>query len=75
MLIELRAESAGPACVVIGIGLNVALGETLLAEDRRDRDRGDDLAGAGLRSPQRNAVAAALVSACVQGLEEFDVSA
>ena len=30
VLIELRAESAGPACVVIGIGLNVALGAELL---------------------------------------------
>ena len=30
VLIELRGESAGPACVVIGIGLNVALGAALL---------------------------------------------
>src|SRR5262249_24111889 len=30
ILIELRAESAGPAYVVIGIGLNVALGAALL---------------------------------------------
>ena len=30
ILIELRAESAGPACAVVGIGLNVALGAELL---------------------------------------------
>jgi BirA family biotin operon repressor/biotin-[acetyl-CoA-carboxylase] ligase len=32
VLIELRAESAGPACVVIGVGLNVALGAELMAK-------------------------------------------
>ncbi len=32
ILIELRAESAGPACVVIGVGLNVALGAELMAK-------------------------------------------
>ncbi|HEY4210646.1 MAG TPA: biotin--[acetyl-CoA-carboxylase] ligase [Steroidobacteraceae bacterium] len=32
ILIELRAESAGPACVVIGVGLNVALGTELIAK-------------------------------------------
>ena len=32
ILIELRAETDGPACVVIGIGLNVALGASLLAK-------------------------------------------
>jgi len=31
ILIELRAETAGPACVVIGIGLNVALGASFCA--------------------------------------------
>jgi BirA family biotin operon repressor/biotin-[acetyl-CoA-carboxylase] ligase len=71
VLIELRGESAGPACVVIGIGLNVALGETLLARIAATGTAAIDLAGAGLSSPARNAVAAALVSACVQGLEEF----
>jgi BirA family biotin operon repressor/biotin-[acetyl-CoA-carboxylase] ligase len=71
VLIELRGESAGPACVVIGIGLNVALGETLLARIAATGTAAIDLAGAGLSSPQRNVVAAALVSACVQGLEEF----
>ncbi len=30
ILIELRAEAAGPACVVVGIGLNVALGSELI---------------------------------------------
>ena len=28
----MRAEAAGPACAVIGIGLNVALGAALIAQ-------------------------------------------
>jgi BirA family biotin operon repressor/biotin-[acetyl-CoA-carboxylase] ligase len=71
VLIELRAESTGPACVVIGIGLNVALGAALL---RRIADTGTeatDLASAAPEAPKRNAVAAALISCCVQGLAEF----
>lgn len=72
ILIELRAESTGPACVVIGIGLNVTLGTSLL-----DRISGSglapvDLASAGLREVPRNAVAAALVSEFVSGLIAFE---
>ena len=47
ILIELRAESAGPAYVVIGIGINCALGTALT---RRVRDSGTepiDLASLG----------------------------
>jgi BirA family transcriptional regulator, biotin operon repressor / biotin---[acetyl-CoA-carboxylase] ligase len=72
VLIELRAESAGPACVVIGIGLNVALGATLLEQIAATGTVATDLASAGLAAPSRNAVAAALVSACVAGLLEFE---
>src|SRR5687768_16986841 len=32
ILIELRAEAAGPACAVVGIGLNVEMGPSLLEE-------------------------------------------
>jgi BirA family biotin operon repressor/biotin-[acetyl-CoA-carboxylase] ligase len=67
VLIELRAESGGPACVVIGIGLNVALGSALLARIAATGLAPVDLAGAGLTQP-RNAVAAGLISEFVQGL-------
>lgn len=71
VLIELRAESAGPACVVIGIGLNVALG-TLLRKIAATGTAATDLASTGIPSPSRNAVAAALISACVRGLMQFE---
>jgi BirA family transcriptional regulator, biotin operon repressor / biotin---[acetyl-CoA-carboxylase] ligase len=72
VLIELRAESAGPACVVIGVGINVALGAALLRQLAESGTAATDLAGAGLTVPSRNAVAAALISACVHGLLEFE---
>lgn len=72
VLIELRAESAGPACVVIGIGLNVALGAALL---ERIADTGivpTDLATAGLEQPSRNLVVGRVVASCIRGLLEFE---
>jgi BirA family biotin operon repressor/biotin-[acetyl-CoA-carboxylase] ligase len=72
ILIELRAESAGPACVVIGIGLNVALGATLLEKIATMGLAPIDLASAGLKSPARNAVAAGLISSLVSGLLDFE---
>ena len=72
VLIELRAESAGPACVVIGIGLNVALGDAVLTEITGTGTAATDLATAGLPASSRNLIAAALVSHCVCGLVEFE---
>jgi BirA family biotin operon repressor/biotin-[acetyl-CoA-carboxylase] ligase len=72
ILIELRAESAGPACVVIGIGLNVALGAPLLAQIAETGIAATDLVTAGLVEPSRNSVAGALVDSCIRGLQEFE---
>jgi BirA family biotin operon repressor/biotin-[acetyl-CoA-carboxylase] ligase len=72
ILIELRAESAGPACVIIGIGLNVALGAPLLEKIAAMGLAPIDLATAGLKEPARNAVAAGLISSFVRGLLEFE---
>jgi BirA family biotin operon repressor/biotin-[acetyl-CoA-carboxylase] ligase len=72
ILIELRAESSGPACVVIGIGLNVALGASLLGKVATMGLAPIDLATAGLKERARNAVAAGLLSSFVQGLLEFE---
>jgi BirA family biotin operon repressor/biotin-[acetyl-CoA-carboxylase] ligase len=72
ILIELRAESAGPACVVIGIGLNVALGAPLLAQIAETGIAATDLVTAGLVEPSRNSVAGALVDSCIRGLLEFE---
>jgi BirA family biotin operon repressor/biotin-[acetyl-CoA-carboxylase] ligase len=72
VLIDLRAESAGPACVVIGIGLNLMLGPALLGQIAASGTAAIDLASAVQPVPARNALAAALVSACVRGLVEFE---
>lgn len=72
ILIELRAESAGPVSVVVGIGLNVALGEALLEEIAKTGLRATDLASTAVPGLSRNAIAAALIEHCVRGLTEFE---
>lgn len=72
VLIDLRAESAGPAYVVIGIGLNVILGEEILRKIAAAGLPATDLASAGLTAPSRNQLAARLIGECVRGLEEFE---
>lgn len=72
VLIELRAESGGPASVVIGIGLNVALGAALLEKIAETGLEATDLRSAGLAAPSRNSIAAALVSSCLRGLAAFE---
>jgi BirA family transcriptional regulator, biotin operon repressor / biotin---[acetyl-CoA-carboxylase] ligase len=72
ILLELRAESGGPACVVIGIGLNVALGAPLLAKIAETGIAATDLVTVGLAEPSRNVVAGALVDSCIRGLLEFE---
>jgi BirA family biotin operon repressor/biotin-[acetyl-CoA-carboxylase] ligase len=72
ILIELRAESGGPACVVIGIGLNVALGAPLLAKIAETGIAATDLVTAGLADPSRNVVAGVLVDSCIRGLLQFE---
>ena len=71
VLIDLRAEAQGPACVVIGIGMNVALGAAVLEQIAQAGTAATDLESAGLTEVSRNAIAAALVGACVAGLVEF----
>jgi BirA family biotin operon repressor/biotin-[acetyl-CoA-carboxylase] ligase len=72
ILIDLRAESSGPACVVIGIGVNLALGAALLAQIAASGTAATDLASAVQPVPGRNALAAALVRSCIGGLLEFE---
>jgi BirA family biotin operon repressor/biotin-[acetyl-CoA-carboxylase] ligase len=72
VLIDLRAESAGPAYVVIGIGLNVALGAEVLRKIAAAGLPATDLASAGLTSPSRNRVAAGLIGRCIDGLIAFE---
>ena len=68
----LRAESDGPAYVVVGIGVNVALGAPLLEKIAETGIAPTDLVTAGLEQPSRNAVAGAILDACLKGLLEFE---
>jgi BirA family biotin operon repressor/biotin-[acetyl-CoA-carboxylase] ligase len=72
ILIDLRAESAGPACVVIGLGLNVALGGALLRKIAAMGLPATDLVTAGMQQPCRNSLAAALIAAILRALPQFE---
>ena len=72
MLIELRAEAAGPACAVIGIGLNVALGPAIVAQIATTGMPATDLTAADVARPARNLIAAQVIDACIDGLLHFE---
>jgi len=71
ILIELRAEAGGPAYVVIGIGLNVVLGEAVHRQIEASGTRAADLLGLGVQRADRNKVVAALVASTVNGLDQY----
>jgi len=72
ILAELRAEAAGPAFVVIGIGLNVALGAEVLKQVRATGTEATDLAALGVVQADRNAIVAGLITEIVDGLLQFE---
>jgi BirA family transcriptional regulator, biotin operon repressor / biotin---[acetyl-CoA-carboxylase] ligase len=72
ILIELRAEAGGPAYVVIGLGLNVALGEAVARQVAASGTQAADLMALGAGQPDRNRLAAALIGAIVSGLGQFE---
>ena len=74
ILIELRPVSDGPPAGVVGVGLNVALGESIRAQIAASGTEATDLETQGLKDLSRNRLAAAIASDCVQGLTEFERS-
>lgn len=72
ILIELRAEAAGPAFVVIGIGVNVALGPAILERIKTAGTQAIDLAALAGAVPDRNSIIAALLDELVAGLLQFE---
>jgi BirA family biotin operon repressor/biotin-[acetyl-CoA-carboxylase] ligase len=70
ILIELRAEAAGPAYIVVGIGINIAMPEAVRRAVRSSGTQLVDLAELNGGNPiDRNALAAQLISeisACMQ---------
>lgn len=71
VLLELRAEMAGPALVVVGIGLNCQLDEASRGQVSGSGTEPADLYDAGARQVDRNAWAAALIAETVATLQTF----
>ena len=71
ILIELHAEGGGPATMVIGVGLNCALGAELAARVRAAGVEAVDMAQLGFPLCDRNRLAAELVGELVRGARQF----
>lgn len=72
ILIEMRTEAAGPVQVVVGLGLNVALGQQARDEIRQQGNAATDLAElAGAQLPTREPIVAALLEHGITAMEEF----
>ncbi len=72
ILIELRAEAAGPAYAVIGVGINCTLGAELAHRVRDSGTEPIDLATLGVVPCDRNRLAAAIIDELVVGVLEFE---
>jgi BirA family biotin operon repressor/biotin-[acetyl-CoA-carboxylase] ligase len=70
ILIDLRGEAAGPAYVVVGIGVNVRLPAATRARLAAEGVEAVDLATFGM-PPSRNALAAALITELSAAFAEF----
>ena len=71
ILIELRAEAGGPAYVVVGIGMNVVLGDTVHRQIEAAGNRAADLLALGIQRADRNEIVAALIAEAVAGLQQY----
>ena len=71
ILIDMRGEAAGPAYVVVGVGLNLRLPERIRARLRADGIEATDLATLQGSAPRRNALAATLVNELALAFEEL----
>lgn len=74
ILIEMRAEAAGPVHVVVGIGLNVMLDPDARAAVAATGNQADDIRAHQAPPPDRNAIVAALLTCLVPALESFPAS-
>jgi BirA family transcriptional regulator, biotin operon repressor / biotin---[acetyl-CoA-carboxylase] ligase len=72
VLIELRAEAGGPAHVVIGAGINVALTAAARAELEAQGAHAAAVADACAAAPSRNRVAGAILDELLSMLGEFE---
>ena len=76
ILIEMVSEAGGPALVVVGLGLNLALGRSLRQAIAAEGNRATDLVTLardnGVALPDRNRLAAAIVAGCIDTLRRWD---
>jgi BirA family transcriptional regulator, biotin operon repressor / biotin---[acetyl-CoA-carboxylase] ligase len=70
ILIEMKSEAGGPIQIVVGIGLNVALGVDVIAQVAASGNRATDLTALGT-APDRNRLAAALLAHGTSALIDF----
>ncbi|MEW9571450.1 biotin--[acetyl-CoA-carboxylase] ligase [Rhodanobacter sp. Si-c] len=70
ILVELSGEYQGPCAAVIGIGLNLRLTDVL--REQAGQPACDLATLAGGTPPDRNRVAAALITALAEGLHQFE---
>lgn len=70
ILVELNGEYQGPCAAVIGIGLNLRLTDAL--REQAGQPVADAAGLCGGQPPSRNRMAAALVQALVDGLQQFE---
>lgn len=70
ILVELSGEYQGPCAAIIGIGLNLRLTPAL--REQAGQPACDLATLAGGTPPDRNRVAASLIAALVEGLQQFD---
>ena len=73
VLIELRAEVSGPAHVVIGVGINVALPATARREIEATALRVAAVADACAEAPSRNLIAGAILDELLSMLGQFEL--
>ncbi|MGE0029760.1 MAG: biotin--[acetyl-CoA-carboxylase] ligase [Steroidobacteraceae bacterium] len=71
ILIDLRGEAAGPAYVVVGVGINLRLPPAVKEALRAEGLEATDLASVGNMVPARSFAAAALINELTLALEEF----
>ncbi len=72
ILVELKAESSGPAYVVIGIGVNLELPESARRQIESTGTRAGAMADACSTLPSRNAVAAAILAEVLRTLDVYE---
>ncbi len=70
ILVELSGEYQGPCAAIVGIGLNLRLTPAL--REQAGQPACDLASLAGGTPPDRNQVAAALIAALVEGLQQFE---